>query len=324
MLVSVKIQNTFLTLDEFPSWLPKRRCHSEELVCMDDSRSADLERVVVLQEVLKSAEGRFHGVSDLHDWLHETSQNFVVNQTDTALDSRPMECHSLVRSLRKIGPNLSSNSVSTMAPSDDEGEVEDDDTDGMETTDCATWRVQFSNSPRSSVSDSDICDEVSNLGQPMGQPKVSKHCLVPKNVNLAQQYAQSKRDGKPVTTVMIRNIPNRFSQRALVNELEHAGLHGCFDFLYIPLDLGTMSNVGYAFVNFTHPAFAARCMEILPIHPFSHRKAGKNVSVSVAHIQGLEANLRHYEKSAVNASRLRQRRPVVMNVLKAVSLADSI
>jgi len=310
MTVSVKIQNTFLTLEEIPTSCPKRRCHSEELVVLiDDSHTAELECVTMLQNVLTSSEGCFHGVSNSH-----ISQDVVVNQMDSALDST--DCQSVARSLRKIGPNFSSISVSTMAPSDDEEEEEDeeDDTDAM----------QFSNLLCSTVSDLDVCQGMSNMGQPMIPPKVSKHCLVPKNINLAQQFAQSKRDGKPVTTVMIRNIPNRFSQRALVNELESAGLHGCFDFLYIPLDLGTMSNVGYAFVNFTHPAFAARCIEILPVHPFSHRKAGKNVSVSVAHIQGLEANLRHYEKSAVNASRLRQRRPVVMNVLNAVSLAYSI
>lgn len=143
-------------------------------------------------------------------------------------------------------------------------------------------------------------------------PKESRHGNVPKTVNLAEEYAKVGSTGC-TTTLMIRNVPNRYSQRDLINELKSLGFGGTFDFLYVPLDLGTMSNVGYAFVNFTHHSWAEKCMEMLQNHRFKrHRQAGKVAAVSVAHIQGLEANLKHYEKSAVNTSRLRQRRPVVM------------
>merc|ERR1719506_953834 len=143
-------------------------------------------------------------------------------------------------------------------------------------------------------------------------PKESRHGNVPKNVNLAEEYAKAGSTGC-TTTLMIRNVPNRYSQRDLINELKSLGFGGTFDFLYVPLDLGTMSNVGYAFVNFTHHSWAEKCMEMLQNHRFKrHRQAGKVAAVSVAHIQGLEANLKHYEKSAVNTSRLRQRRPVVI------------
>merc|ERR1712070_1213924 len=143
-------------------------------------------------------------------------------------------------------------------------------------------------------------------------PKESRHFNVPKTVNLAVEYAKSDRK-KLVTTLMIRNIPNRYSQRELINELKSLGFGGTFDFLYVPLDLGTMSNVGYAFVNFTDAAWAEKSMAVLQNHRFKrHRQAGKVAAVSIAHIQGLDANLKHYEKSAVNTSRLRQRRPVLM------------
>jgi len=146
----------------------------------------------------------------------------------------------------------------------------------------------------------------------MTTPKESRHGNVPKTVNLAEEYAKGGSAGC-TTTLMIRNVPNRYSQRDLITELKSLGFGGTFDFLYVPLDLGTMSNVGYAFVNFTHQSWAEKCMEVLQNHRFKrHRQAGKVAAVSVAHIQGLEANLKHYEKSAVNTSRLRQRRPVVI------------
>lgn len=152
-------------------------------------------------------------------------------------------------------------------------------------------------------------------------PKESRHSQVPKPVDLAAEFAKNDR---AITTIMIRNIPNRYSQRELINELKALGLGGTFDFLYVPLDLGTMFNVGYAFVNFTSSQGAAKCMETLQNHRFRrHRQAGKVAAVSIAHIQGLDANLKHYEKSAVNTARLRQRRPVVMaNICD--SIADDI
>jgi len=183
--------------------------------------------------------------------------------------------------------------------------------------------LDFSRQSKSSVDVRVLCDSAAEMTQ--ATPKDSKHSLVPKNVNLAEGFAKAKKEGQAITTLMIRNIPNRCSQRELIGELERVGFSGCFDFVYVPLDLGTMSNVGYAFVNFTLPVHAARCIDLLPKHQFSRqRKSGKPVAVSPAHMQGLEANLRHYETSAVNTSRLRQRRPVVMNILKTVSLASLI
>merc|ERR1711862_73059 len=100
------------------------------------------------------------------------------------------------------------------------------------------------------------------------------------------------------------------------------GFSGTFDFLYVPLDKGTMSNVGYAFVNFREASAAKRCMLVFEGYRFKkqRRSSGKIGTVSVAHLQGLEANVRHYERAAVNTARLRQRRPVIMaNISSALT-----
>lgn len=154
------------------------------------------------------------------------------------------------------------------------------------------------------------------------QPKDCKHCNVPRHLNLAEEYAKSGHDGK-ATTIMIRNLPHRCGQRELIAELEALRFGGTFDFLYIPLDPGTMYNVGYSFVNFVDHTWAERCMQVFDGHCFRrYRNSGKPTAVSIAHIQGLEGNLRHYEKSVVNTARLRQRRPVVMANISH-SLAES-
>jgi len=145
------------------------------------------------------------------------------------------------------------------------------------------------------------------------------HKRVPKTVDLKEEFRSARHTGPP-TTIMIRNLPNRLMQPDLVAELEALGFSGAFDFLYIPLDQGrkhrhhgvrnTMSNVGYAFVNFVDHIWAERCMALLQDHRFPGY--ARATQVSVAHVQGLAANLAHFEKAAVNASKLQPCRPVVM------------
>eukprot|EP00418_Pyrodinium_bahamense_P084978 CAMPEP_0179065648 /NCGR_PEP_ID=MMETSP0796-20121207/28571_1 /TAXON_ID=73915 /ORGANISM="Pyrodinium bahamense, Strain pbaha01" /LENGTH=434 /DNA_ID=CAMNT_0020762631 /DNA_START=86 /DNA_END=1390 /DNA_ORIENTATION=+ len=142
------------------------------------------------------------------------------------------------------------------------------------------------------------------------------HPGVPRNLNLAEEFLRNGNQAPP-TTMMIRNIPNRYTQRELIKELNKLGFAGAYDFLYVPIDKGTLCNVGYGFVNFIDATWAARCVEVFEEYPFKkHRKArGKIASVSVAHIQGLEANVKHYQNSAVNGGmvpRSRQRGPVII------------
>mmetsp|Transcript_70005 Transcript_70005/g.196174 ORF Transcript_70005/g.196174 Transcript_70005/m.196174 type:complete len:232 (+) Transcript_70005:220-915(+) len=144
-----------------------------------------------------------------------------------------------------------------------------------------------------------------------------RHAHVPKTVNLQEEYNKSQDVEAPPTTLMIRNIPNHFTQKQLIGELENLGFAGSFDFLYIPLDKGTMSNVGYAFVNFVAPEWAAKCTEAFKDYRFKrHRKVA---ATSVAHLQGFEANLAHYQNSAVSSAKLKQRRPVVIANISAMT-----
>ena len=58
---------------------------------------------------------------------------------------------------------------------------------------------------------------------------------------------------RPKTTVMLRNIPNRYSQVSLLEEIDQEGFKGTYDFFYLPMDTQNRTNVGYAFINFMTP-----------------------------------------------------------------------
>lgn len=56
------------------------------------------------------------------------------------------------------------------------------------------------------------------------------------------------------TTIMIKNIPNKYDQISLLREININHM-GKYDFLYLPIDFKNNANVGYAFINFVHPLF---------------------------------------------------------------------
>ena len=51
------------------------------------------------------------------------------------------------------------------------------------------------------------------------------------------------------TTIMIKNIPNKYTQKMLLKEVNKE-FKEWFDVLYLPIDFETMANSGYAFINF--------------------------------------------------------------------------
>lgn len=100
------------------------------------------------------------------------------------------------------------------------------------------------------------------------------------------------------TTVMIKNIPNRYKKDTML-ELINKGFSGTYDFFYLPIDLERDANVGYAFVNFkaskTIRQFYARFSGL----KWTSLNSDKVCDVSYARIQGLEACLHHFKDSSL-------------------------
>lgn len=100
----------------------------------------------------------------------------------------------------------------------------------------------------------------------------------------------------PNTTLMIRNIPHKYSQTDFANEVERLGLHGLYDFLHLPSakKKNTRDNVGYAFINFMDSTSAEKAIEVFRSYRFSKAYTGKKIATaSIAVIQGYDQNLKH-------------------------------
>lgn len=106
-----------------------------------------------------------------------------------------------------------------------------------------------------------------------------------------QQHVSKESQG---FTVMVRNLPNKYSREMVAKELNQTGFRDAFDFLYLPNDYETSSNKGYAFINFVSKEWAELFME-----EYENRKMNcyiykKRIAVNPAEIQGFQANYDHY------------------------------
>jgi hypothetical protein len=129
---------------------------------------------------------------------------------------------------------------------------------------------------------------------------------VPKPANLVRNA-----DDAPATTMMLRNIPNKYTQAKLLQELDENGFAGTYNFFYLPMDVHNRSNVGYAFINFNFAPDAERFRHEFSLHRFQRFHSRKVGTVCPAHVQGLDENLRHFENRAVTQAKNDQYRPIV-------------
>jgi hypothetical protein len=119
--------------------------------------------------------------------------------------------------------------------------------------------------------------------------------------------AQNQKVSSPLphgtTTAMWRNIPNKYTQAALIGCLNDAGYRGELDFIYLPIDFKNKCNVGYAFVNFRTAEACTRfaseyhhCNSRDKLPGYNSRKV---CEVSAARFQGCEENVRRLQASKV-------------------------
>mmetsp|Transcript_30985 Transcript_30985/g.68034 ORF Transcript_30985/g.68034 Transcript_30985/m.68034 type:complete len:227 (+) Transcript_30985:78-758(+) len=91
------------------------------------------------------------------------------------------------------------------------------------------------------------------------------------------------------TTLMLRNIPNRFQEEELCEYLDEQGWTGNYDAVFVPLDKRSNCNRGYAFINFVNRTEFEKGMQLLRGLSFPNTYSSKMTEVSIANVQGRDA-----------------------------------
>ena len=100
------------------------------------------------------------------------------------------------------------------------------------------------------------------------------------------------------TTVMVRNIPNKYSQQMLLEEVD-INHKGSYDFFYLPIDFKNKCNVGYCFINFLEPKFIAPFVKEFNGQRWKSFNSEKICAVSYARIQGKGAMVARFQNSSL-------------------------
>jgi hypothetical protein len=120
----------------------------------------------------------------------------------------------------------------------------------------------------------------------------------------APQTTAPLSQAEPIT-VMLRNIPNSYTQNMLLQLLEDQGFRGLYDFVYLPMDFRNGVNLGYAFVNLTQHSEALKFMNAFGGLCSWKVESTKICEVSWAHPhQGLLEHVERYRNSPVMHPRM--------------------
>ena len=113
------------------------------------------------------------------------------------------------------------------------------------------------------------------------------------------------------TTLMIRNIPNKYTQSMLLEELNEV-LHRKFDFFYLPIDFRKKTNMGYAFINMIDPVATVILVKQFHGKGWRSSKSEKICQISYARIQGKHALVEQFRNSTV-MSKKKQYHPIIFH-----------
>ncbi|CAH0481186.1 unnamed protein product [Peronospora belbahrii] len=100
------------------------------------------------------------------------------------------------------------------------------------------------------------------------------------------------------TTLMIRNIPNKYTQQMLLTEINRNHC-GNYDFFYLPIDFKNKCNMGYAFINFIEAARIEAFHQEFDGQKWTNFNSEKVCAISYARLQGKQAMVARFQNSSL-------------------------
>ena len=126
----------------------------------------------------------------------------------------------------------------------------------------------------------------------------------------ADSGLQSSNQGG-ITTLMIRNIPLRFTPVSFRELVDEEGFSGRYDYLYMPMDFRSHRSLGYCFINFYEAESASEFTTKFSDRMFPSTNSDKVLAISAAARQGLHANVSSFKQSTLKQMPKMEFRPVV-------------
>lgn len=100
------------------------------------------------------------------------------------------------------------------------------------------------------------------------------------------------------TTLMVRNIPNKYHQQMLLDEV-NVRHEGTYDFFYLPIDFKNKCNVGYCFINFLEVGYILPFVKDFNGQRWKSFNSEKVCVITFARIQGKTAMISRFQNSSL-------------------------
>jgi len=104
------------------------------------------------------------------------------------------------------------------------------------------------------------------------------------------------------TTMMLKNIPNKYTRGMLIHQLETKLSPHSFDFVYMPIDFKSRCNFGYCFVNLASSYLVKTFLAEFAGFRLPEIRTNKVCEVVYARVQGLQANVNRLINSPILAA----------------------
>ena len=115
------------------------------------------------------------------------------------------------------------------------------------------------------------------------------------------------------TTLMIKNIPNKYTLTSFLNEINN-NFKYTYDIFYLPIDYINKCNLGFAFINFVEPFHIILFYEIYRGKKWKKFNSDKVCDLLYAKYQGRKELISHFEKGKVLSFENEDKRPLILPV----------
>ncbi|ETK78114.1 hypothetical protein L917_15504 [Phytophthora nicotianae] len=129
-----------------------------------------------------------------------------------------------------------------------------------------------------------------------GRPSTGRNDQGTGEFSLSIEKVASGEDKR--TTLMIRNIPNKYTQQMLLSEINR-NHRGNYDFFYLPIDFKNKCNMGYAFINFIEAAHIEAFHKEFDGQKWTNFNSEKVCAISYARLQGKQAMIARFQNSSL-------------------------
>ena len=162
---------------------------------------------------------------------------------------------------------------------------------------CIIQNIFFPNNNKKNIIQTKLNNNIQNPNKKKEKSKKNKSNLDSPKLMIHLDNVLKLKDKR--TTLIIRNIPNKYTIQLFENEINKY-FYGKYDILYLPLDFVNKTNLGFGFINFIDPIHILYFFSEFIGKKWNIFNSEKRCQLAYAKIQGKNSLLKYIYKKNMN------------------------